>query len=471
MGDTLLHVYHRLPSPLRSAAATIRGYHLKSCRYGPETDEWVRAALDRESWSPTTWAAWREARLGSLLHRAATTVPHYRDMWARRRRAGDKASWEELSNWPVLSKDELRADPRAFVAEGVDPRGLYNEHTSGSTGTPVSLWIRRETVRRWYALCEARLRRWNGVGRDERWAMIGGQLVVPFARTRPPFWVWNRAMRQLYLSSYHLSPANASPFIDAMSSYSVHSVVGYASSLYTLARAALEMGLQPPPLEVALSNAEPLFEHQRATIAAGLGCPVRDTYGMCEICCAASECEFGSLHLWPEAGVLEVLDDDGDTPVRAGRVGRFVCTGLLNEDMPLVRYEVGDRGALSPPGVACRCGRTLPTIAGVEGRCDDTLLTRDGRRVGRLDPVFKADIPIYEAQIVQETLDRVRVRLVPADGYRAEHGMIIARRLRDRLGDVEVVPELVARIPRSANGKFRAVVCQLDREAAAEHAH
>lgn len=91
----------------------------------------------------------------------------------------------------------------------------------------------------------------------------------------------------------------------------------------------------------------------------------------------------------------------------------------------------------------------------VEGRLDDVILTRDGRRVGRLDPVFKSDLPIREAQIIQQSLDSIRVRFVPTPDYTPQDGMIIGQRLRDRLGDMEIVLEPVERIPRSANGKFR----------------
>ena len=46
---------------------------------------------------------------------------------------------------------------------------------------------------------------WYGVSRHDRWAMLGGQLVVPFRR-RGLLLGWNAAMKQLYISSYHLAP-------------------------------------------------------------------------------------------------------------------------------------------------------------------------------------------------------------------------------------------------------------------------
>ncbi len=108
----------------------------------------------------------------------------------------------------------------------------------------------------------------------------------------------------------------------------------------------------------------------------------------------------------------------------------------------------------------CACGRTLPGLDAVAGRTNDLLLTRDGRRVAWFNPVWYG-LPVRQGQIVQETLDRIRVRYVPAAGFNAESHRVITQRVRERIGAVDVVLEEVPDIPRGANGKFRAVVCAL----------
>jgi phenylacetate-CoA ligase len=452
-----LRVYHRLPYSLRVAAAGARGRRLVRWRYGPESEALTEAALERDRWTAGQWAAWQEERLAFLLERAATRVPYYRDHWAERRRKGDRAAWSALENWPVLSKEALRASPGAFLADDCDPKAMYYEHTSGTTGKPLHIWLSRETVQAWFALFEARARRWHGVSRHDRWAILGGQLVAPVEQKRPPFWVWNATMHQLYLSAYHLSVENAAAYLDALRDHGVTYLLGYPSGLYRLAQAAEEAGAQAPPLRVALGNAEPLLEHQRATIGRVFGCPVRETYGMAEIAAAASECEAGSLHAWPDTGLIELLADDADEPVADENAGRLVATGLINADMPLIRYDTGDRVRRASGG-GCACGRGLPVLRAIEGRSDDVVITRDGRHIGRLDPVFKADLPIREAQIIQESLDRLRVLYVPTAAYTAADGEALVRRIHDRVGEIDVVLEEVAEVPRTANGKFRAVI-------------
>ncbi len=459
MRERLLQLYHRLPPPLRSFAAGVRGWQLKSWRYGPETDELVAAAHERERWSDERWHDWQDERLARILHRAATRVPFYRALWEERRRRGDRASWEVLANWPLLSKAALRADPTAFVADDRRIGDLFAEQSSGSSGTPLQLWWSRETVRAWYALFEARWRNWYGVSRHDRWAILGGQLVIPSAQRRPPYWVWNAAFRQLYLSSYHLSATTVTHYVEAMRRQRVRYIYGYTSALHALAQYAGAGGLAQLGLEVAIANAEPLLAHQRRDIEAGFGCPVRETYGMSEIVAAAGECERGTLHLWPEVGRLELLDETGD--LRSHGVGELVSTGLVNADMPLIRYRVGDRAAVPAAAAGCACGRTLPRLSSIEGRTDDVVYTRDGRAVGRLDPVFKGNLALHEAQLIQETVDRMRVRYVPAPGFSTRDERIIRDGLRERLGEIEVVFEPVAAIERGANGKFRAVVSKV----------
>ncbi len=455
----LLDLYHRLPYPGRCLAAGLRGGYLRWWRYGRETPALVERALKREAWGPDEWRHFHERSLGALLRRAVERVPYYRDYW-RGRPAGD---WRQLGNWPILSKETVRRAPRAFLADDRDPRRMFPEHTSGSTGTPLTLWWSRSTSFRWYALVEARLRRWHGLSRRDRWAILGGQLVAPVEQRRPPFWVWNAPLRQLYLSSYHLEPGTVAAYFGALARHRVSYLFGYASALAELARLAEEQGLPAPPLHLALSNAEPLHPHQRRVIRSVFGCPVRDTYGAAELVCGASECGEGRLHLWPEVGVLEVVADDADRSLDTGSSGRLIATGLLNTDMPLIRYETGDRGSLTDTGSSCPCGRTLPILAALEGRLDDVVVTPGGRRVGRLDPIFKSDLPIHEAQIVQESRSRVVLRLVPAPGYGPAVAAELAERLNQRLGPaMEVGVEEVERLPRGAGGKLRAVVSRLD---------
>jgi phenylacetate-CoA ligase len=264
------------------------------------------------------------------------------------------------------------------------------------------------------------------------------------------------------MSSYHLAPDLIPHYLEALKKYRIKYIFGYTSSLYALAQEILRLGRKDLQMVVAITNAEPLFGYQRKLISEAFQCPVRETYGMAEIVASASECNNGCLHLWPEVGSVEVFENN--KPVDNDIPGDLICTGLFNVDMPLIRYRVGDRGSLGRVKEFCTCGRALPILASLEGRTDDLLYTADGRQIGRLDPVFKDQLPVLQAQIVQEALGRVRLRYIPAVDFTLDQARLMAKRLQERMGAVEVLLEKVDDIPRERNGKFRSVICQIPDE-------
>jgi phenylacetate-CoA ligase len=461
--SSLMPLYRRSPAAVKNLFGTVYGHYLNYWRYGPRSEALVHEALERESWSAERWESWQGERLAALLHGAASNVPYYREHWRARRARGDTSPVDRLENWPLLDKSTLRANAAALVAEHASTRSMFKLETSGTSGTPITTWRSREALRQWYALVEARWRRWYGVTRFDNWGILGGQEVAPVDQSDPPFWLWNGAGNQLYMSSLHLKPKNIPAYVRAMTDHEVVHLYGYSSSLAELARMALDQGLKLPQMKAVVTNAEPLEPYQRTVMSEAFGPTVHSSYGMSEAVAAASECSDGALHLWPEVGVVEVFADGSHERVPSGSAGRLVCTGLLNPDMPLIRYVVGDRGALEPSGsvpVACGCGRAMPRLARLEGRNVDNLVTADGRKVFWVNPVLYG-LPIAEGQIVQEAVDRIVVNVVPAAGFDDGTKSEITDRLRLRLGPIDVTFKTVDAIPRGANGKFRAVINQV----------
>lgn len=461
----LARIYGMAPAGVRNAFASAYGLKNDRLRYGGSFQRQLAGYRERDGWSRDRLAAWQEARLLALLRHAVANVPYYR----RLHRQGDYPveevrTVEDLPKLPLLDKDAIRRNPEDFLA--TDPRSLHVLHTSGTTGTPLRLYRSTETIRGWYACFERRAREWEGVSRKDPYVLLGGQLVVPVETDRPPFWTWNAASRQLYMSVYHLAPQFMDACLDEIRRRKVVHMYGYASAMDALAAYALRTGRRDVRLRLATSNAEPLYDHQRERIAAAFSCTVRDTYGNSELSIGAFECGARRMHLSMEVAAVEVVDRVG-RPRPAGEVGEFACTGLLNFDQVFIRYRMGDRGALRADESPCSCGRHSPSLAAIEGRQDDVLVTPDGRQVGRLDPVFKGGMHLVEAQIAQVAPDEIHVRVVPAAGWSPADAEAIAARLRDRVGPMAVKVIEVDGIPRTANGKFRAVVSEIDRRAAA----
>ena len=192
-----------------------------------------------------------------------------------------------------------------------------------------------------------------------------------------------------------------------------------------------------------------------------------DHYGAAEMAAFVTQCAAGTYHVNPEFGIVEVLREG--RPARPGESGEIVATGFVNPVMPLIRYATGD---LAEPACGpCVCGRAFPSLARIEGRIDDVLVTPEGRWIGRLDPIFKGVSSLHETRIVQDRADHVRVEVVPLAAFTDAERNALVSALRHRLGpsmQVDVVQ--VDRIPRTAGGKFPAVVNLVGRNTPASQA-
>ena len=459
MSTMLIQLYHKLPPSMRMVAASIEGYKLRRRRYGAGFEQCVAMIRARQSWTRSDWQVYQQTRLASMLDWAAQHVQHYRQHFDH---AGMHKDWHILSNWPVLEKNILREQPLDFVADECNIRTLIRVYTSGTTGTPLQILRSRRTEQTWYAMFEVRVRNAYGVHWRDRWAILGGRLVAPVTQATPPFWIMNHGMNQLYLSSYHLNHRFAQAYLQALSVYQPAYFLGYTSALYTLAQFILETGCSTIRPKVVITNAEPVYDHQREVITEAFGCPIVETYGMTEMGTAGVRCKYGYYHLWPDLGYVELLSDAGK-PVQSGEIGHVVCTTLLNRDQPLIRYRTGDLAIGMPETFVCPCGNTMPVLAQLEGRCDDVIVTRDGRTVGRLDPVFKMGLNIREAQIVQKSVEHVVIRFVPDVGYSDTDGQHLRQSLQARIGACHIALEPVEHIERTRSGKFQAVVSEVGR--------
>ena len=90
---------------------------------------------------------------------------------------------------------------------------------------------------------------------------------------------------------------------------------------------------------------------------------------------------------------------------------------------------------------------------------DDFIVTPEGYKVGRLDPIFKAIDSVIETRIVQDAPDHVRLELVAGATYTDQQGAVLVDELRKRVGpSMRIDLVLVPSIPRTAGGKLRMVV-------------
>ena len=241
-------------------------------------------------------------------------------------------------------------------------------------------------------------------------------------------------------------------------------MTGYAFSQFLIARMMIEQGLEFTFTPIAaLTSSEALTSPMRDTIRRAWGCRAYQEYGSVENCGLATECEEGSLHVSPDFGIVEIVDDEGH-PVPAGVEGRVLCTGLLNDAQYLIRYEVGDTAMWSDR--PCGCGRDhLPVLSAITGRLEDVVVGPDGREIVRFHGIFVNLPHVLQGQVVQDAVDRFCVRVITDEQFGSAQETEIKRRMAARLGPVNVTVERVTELERNERGKVRAVISRVRRPA------
>jgi phenylacetate-CoA ligase len=454
------NIYARLPVWAQHSAASAFGAYWYWQRFGPGYARLVRQYAERERMSAGEWHAWQQQQLRGVLSLAAEHVPYYRQAWGRQ--GCDAARAGRLEQLPLLDKAPLRLDPHAFLRQDLRPRSPLVFHTSGSTGTPIkTIWDVRE-LRASMALREVRSARWAGASFRLPRGTFSGRMVEPDPQSAGPFYRLNLVEQQVYLSAFHLRPDSAAQYLAALRRHNIQWLTGYAVSYYLLAQHILAQQLPAPPLRAVVTTSEKLTAQMREVMQAAYGCRVYEEYSTVENVLFASECEHGRLHISPDVALVEILRPDG-TACAPGEAGEVVATSLMRTYQPLIRYRVGDIAMWD--GDACPCGRQMPVLKEVIGRIEDVVCGPDGRQMVRFHGVF-VDLPgVVEGQIIQEALDRIRVKVVPAAGFGPADMQMLADRVRQRLGSqVQVCVETTASIPRTGAGKFQAVVSLLNDE-------
>jgi hypothetical protein len=70
MSPWLLHLFHRVPSPVQDFVSSRHGARLMRLRYGKIFRRELPRFAERETWPTNRWQQWQTERLQSLLHRA-----------------------------------------------------------------------------------------------------------------------------------------------------------------------------------------------------------------------------------------------------------------------------------------------------------------------------------------------------------------------------------------------------------------
>ncbi len=432
--------------------------HLLVKRYmGPF---WKRRKwLEETQWlSPNELQAVQLDLFKKLIWHAYKTVPYYKNLMDAEQIDPNKIeSLEDIKKFPLQNNKIVLAAGDSIISTKYPRWAMSKGRTGGTTGTPLVTPRNPASIGNEHAFVR-RQWDWAGIGFNDRTAYLSGRVIVDPDKKTGPFHAYDPFMKELILSTYHLSKKTAVDYIKTMQDYQVKGIVGYPASIYFLAKVCLDAGLDIK-LRSALTTSETVSKEMRDTIEKAFHCQVFDFYGAAERVCYIFTCEKGSYHVNPEYGLSEFIPIDESEP----NVCKLVATGFWNYGMPLIRYDANDVFTLSDR--TCDCGRHFQVIDSIVGRTGDVIQTPSGRQYGPtlLARVSKGGNNILETQIVQDTIDHLWIHYVPSDSFTEQDLEEFKNHMRNHMPtELQLDYKCVDEIYKTKSGKKNLLVSELN---------
>ncbi len=387
-------------------------------------------------------------------------VPYYRNLMDERGiKVKDVKTLEDIHSFPILTKNDIWKAGKSLLSAKFPKCLLHAAHTGGTTGKRLPLFRDVLSIGDEHAFVRRQFD-WAGIRLRDRVAYLTWRTVVkPNIASLEPY-AYDPLMRDLILSTFHLSPVTIPSYVDAMEKYRVTALVGYPSAIGEIARWLIQQR-KSLSIRSVLTTSETLGQEERKTISAAFRCPVYDFYGSAERVCYVHTCEKGNYHIIPEYGYTEL----SPAPAPNEDCFRLIATGFWNYAMPLIRYDTGD--LVKPSDRVCPCGRCFPVIQAIVGRENTSIRTATGRVIGltAMGRLLKnvllriPRLPIQDSQFVYTEDGDVCLEYVSKKGWGPDNEEELRTIVAEELpADLNIMIRKVSSLSRTSAGKSVSLV-------------
>ena len=355
---------------------------------------------------------------------------------------------DDIAKLPILTKDMLKEHGKELLT--CKEKRLIKNHTSGTTGTPLTVYQDWKSVWREqaYFVC---FRKRCGYHYGEPMVSLRGNL------TRDEISLKIHVSNTLFLSSYNINPQTAEIYHRLIQKHHPKAIEGYPSSLYSLALVLREKGLECH-IPVAFTSSETLFDYQRKVIEQVFHTQVYDHYGTTERTIRLEESlDHSGYYEDPGYGIEEYYDD------------HIISTSLINDVFPLIRYKTDDRIVLKK-GVNKSSQGFIDNAGGIErvvGRTDDILVCKDGSMVTRVDFIEEGE-HIKACQWIQNEKGKLEIRIAPDEGFNDKDKEFVIEETLKRCGhgNMDITTKVCSmdEMVYSKRGKFKLIVNNLQQK-------
>ncbi|ULC58281.1 CoF synthetase [Flaviramulus sp. BrNp1-15] len=382
----------------------------------------------------------REAHLNSIIKHAIKTTEFYKKYTFN----------ESLETLPVIDKNILREKHLEFLSNTMTKKKFYSTITTGSTGTPLEIFLdknkrRRNTADVIYFSQLANFKIGFRLFYLRKWSV---DLKKSF------FLSWIQNVKALEV--LNLNDENIDKIINNIKNdSSTKGFIGYASAYDVICKYLDRIKFKPinSNIKSIIAVSEGLNINTKKSLEYYFQAPVVSRYSNMEngiIAQQTPQSKNNFIINWASY-YIEILDIDKDILAKPGEPGRIVVTDLFNYYMPIIRYDTGDIGTID-------YSVQPPIFTKIEGRKTDVLYNTNGIVVPSM---IIASIDRYDGiiqgQLIQESKYEYTLKLNVSELFNKE--LEIINEFKGYLGiNAKIKVVYVNEIPLLDSGKRRSTV-------------
>ena len=420
---------------------------LKTYKFLKKSQWWSKKQLDE----------YQLQELSKLLLHAYENVPYYTKVFDKLGlKPKDIKSVQNLQKLPFLKKTIINKNIEDLKAANYHERKFEYTYTGGSTGEPLKFYTEKGV---WLSLLTAYgkiLMDWTGCSYFDKSVFITG-------RDTP--WKYQFFGRMLVLSSFYMNETYMPQFIEKIRKLKPKYITTYPSAITFLARYMQKNNIEYfPSVKAVIFHAETLYSWQRKLVEEVFRCRVYDNYGLREQTVIGGTCGHTNYyHMFPEYGVLELVDKEGKPITKEGEIGEIVGTGFHTYIFPFIRYKTGDLGVYTKK--KCECGRNYPLLERIEGRLQDFVISKTKKLVPftRFQHLAaESSDNIEGSQFYQDKEGELVLNIVKTKNYTDADTQTLQKNFNKFLGnEFDLLIRFVDEIPLSNRGKCQFLIQKL----------
>jgi phenylacetate-coenzyme A ligase PaaK-like adenylate-forming protein len=341
--------------------------------FGSPGDD-VDDLLDGPFADPETRDHFQTRGLRHTARRLATRSPFYAARFAEAAVDPGRITLESLTTIPVTTKADLVDHAAALLCRDATPS--LSTRTTGTTGTPVEVWLSRYEAELWPAMAALSGLLRNEINHDDclqinlsSRATAAVQHDIEVCRL---VGARSRALGVLPVDQ------SIDSLLDARGGGAPTILGTYPSYLARLVRAAQRRGLGPH--DFSLRRIDVAGELLSQAVATGahstFGVRPSDTFAMTEVLPVSGRtCGQHHLHVDLNMGMAEVVSLVGPRPAEPGEIGTMVVTPFFpyRDCMPVFRYDTRDLVRRLPDEqLSCNLA-AVPALSPILGKADQAV--------------------------------------------------------------------------------------------------